>query len=99
MNGQLLNSSVFIAAPLLLFLPWHYLRGRGIRFWCALGLTVIGLILFLFAEGKAPAFYYVSCALMCVYPLYFLGEFVYWLFIKDPDRALNIVLRGQASRV
>ncbi|MCU0726740.1 MAG: protein translocase subunit SecD [Planctomycetes bacterium] len=91
-------SSVFIAAPLLLFLPWHYLRGRGLKFWGAVTLTIIGGIMLLFAEGQGAAFTGISLALLAVYPVYFLAEFVYWLFLPDPDRSLNLVLRGQTPR-
>jgi SecD/SecF fusion protein len=91
-------SSVFIAAPMLLFLPWHYLRGRGLRFWGAIALTLVGGIMLLFAEGRGMAFTGISLALLAVYPVYFLAEYIYWLFLPDPDRSLNLVLRGQAPR-
>jgi SecD/SecF fusion protein len=92
-------SSIFVASPMLLFLPWHYLRGRRGPFWLFVGLSVLGAIAILFTEFFGPWYLWLCIAAIAAYPLYFLAELVYWLFNRDPDRALNIVLRAPGARV
>ncbi len=90
-------SSIFVASPMLLFLPWHYLRGRKGPFWICIALTVVGLGASLFTDLAPAWFTIVTIGAIAVYPTYFLIELVRWLFIPDPDRALNRVLRANGG--
>ena len=85
-------SSIFVASPMLLFLPWHYLRGKQyFRFWGLVGLSLVGILASLFGTSV------VTWILVLAYPIYFLVDLALWLVVKDPDRALNRVLRAQAA--
>ncbi len=90
-------SSIFIASPMLLFLPWHYLRGRSGIFWVLVTVTLVGFVIQLFAP--TGWFHYLTIAATIAYPAYFLVDLVRWLLIPEPDRALNIVLRSSRARV
>ena len=90
-------SSIFVASPMLLFLPWHYLRGRRGAFWPAVLLSVLGVVAQVFAtEGSTLMLVFQIAAL--AYPAYFLLDLVRWLFVDDPDRAYNISLRNAGRR-
>ena len=88
-------SSIFVASPMLLFLPWHYLRGKGGRFWALVAITLTGAVAGLFTE-MMPAWYTWTCiAMLLAYPVYVLVDLVLWIVLPDPDRSLNRVLRSQ----
>lgn len=89
-------SSIFVASPMLLFLPWHYIRGQqGNRFWILVGVSILGLLVMLFATTTTTM--WIAGALIAAYPIYFFAELFRWLALPDPDRALNTVLRTRAA--
>jgi preprotein translocase SecF subunit len=91
-------SSIFVASPMLLFLPWHYLRGKRFGlFWMMVGVSVVSLIGLLFSPAGS-AMETVWEVLKWTYPAYFLIDLSLWLFMKDPDKALNTVLRAQGVK-
>jgi SecD/SecF fusion protein len=93
-------SSVFVASPLLLFLPWHFLRGRAGIFWVAVTCGVFGMVGILFTDVISASWYtWTVYAALAFYPVYFLIDLVRWLFIPDPDRALNRVLRSNGAKI
>ncbi len=91
-------SSIFVASPMLLFLPWHYLRGRKGIFWLALGTTLIGMVALLFSDLAPTWFFWAAIGAISTYPVYFLIDLVIWLFLPDPDRALNRILRSNGAK-
>ena len=86
---------------MLLFLPWHYLRGR-LKFWLFLLISFVGVVVSLFGSPTLLSVgslnLTVAGVLVLAYPVYFLIDLVRWLMISDADRALNIVLREQGGR-
>ncbi len=92
-------SSIFVASPMLLFLPWHYLRGRKGIFWISLSVMLLGMVGSLFTEMAPAWFTYLTLGAIAFYPAYFLVDLVRWLFIPDPDRALNRVLRSHVAKI
>ncbi len=91
-------SSIFVASPMLLFLPWHYLRGRKGIFWLTLATTLVGMVAVLFSDLAPAWFFWVAVGAISMYPVYFLIDLVIWLFLPDPDRALNRVLRTAGAK-
>jgi len=94
-------SSIFVASPMLLFLPWHYLRGRK-KFWIMIALSAVGIVMSLFSGTTLVSIgaFNITVALLLAlsYPAYFLLDLVRWLLIEDADRALNRALREQGGR-
>ena len=90
-------SSIFVASPMLLFLPWHYLRGRRGLFWPTVIVSLLAVIAQVFAADGSTILLVFQIAAF-TYPAYFLIDLVRWLFIDDPDRAYNITLRSAGRR-
>jgi SecD/SecF fusion protein len=93
-------SSIFIAAPLLLFLPL-YLRKLGQKPMLTAAMilaTLVGAILMLGATDLGPRLW-IGSLLAFNIPMHFLWFFFPWLFHKDPDSFVReMVEREEAER-
>ena len=82
-------SSIFIAGPLLLFIPdfWRRFSSNRKRMWLQIIATVVGGVLWVRADefGWQSA---VDVLLLMNIPLYFLFHFVPWLTRENPDELL-----------
>lgn len=79
-------SSIFIAAPLLLFLPAYTKRllAKRLAFWGMCVAAVVGAIMAVTAKGD-PARLWIGVALASLIPVHFLAHFIPWLGHADPD--------------
>ncbi len=83
-------SSIFIAGPLLLFLPgyWRKLSANRVRFTVQLITTVVGAIMAVTPHGHTPTVY-IGFLLAANIPLHFFAHFIPWLPNQDPDSLLS----------
>ena len=83
-------SSIFIAGPLLLFLPdyWRKLSANRTRLWIQIALTGVGIIVGITSKGHGVGT--IAGVLMAAnIPIHFLLHFVPWLRHEDPDALLE----------
>jgi preprotein translocase SecF subunit len=83
-------SSIFIAGPLLLFLPdyWRKLSAKRGVFWTQLLATVVGALVGIAAPGHGAQMW-VGVALAANIPIHFFMHFIPWLGLSDPDSLLE----------
>ncbi len=83
-------SSIFIAGPLLLFLPefWRRFSGNRKRMWAQLVLTAVGAILVVTDKTRGPQMM-AGIVMAANLPIYFLLHFVPWLGHSSPDDFLQ----------
>ena len=83
-------SSIFIAGPLLLFLPgyWRKLSANHARLWVQLAVTLVGAIVAITAKGHGPTML-VGFTLAANIPAHFFAHFIPWLGNDDPDSQLD----------
>ncbi len=83
-------SSIFIAGPLLLFLPdyWRKLSANRRVLWVQLIASAVGAIMGITAKGHGAQMY-IGVALAANIPIHFFAHFIPWLRLDDPDSLLE----------
>jgi SecD/SecF fusion protein len=80
-------SSIFIASPMLMFLPWYWRKFHDI----------VIAPLWKNAGGAKWITWPLILAALIATPVWILIALVAWLFIPDADRALNLALRAEGG--
>ena len=91
-------SSIFMAAPLLLFLP-HYskvLLARPAVFGMMLVMTLVGSVMTLKAASGTPALW-IGAILAFNIPIHFLMNIFPWLGHKNPDEFIQDQIEKEAD--
>ncbi|MCP4038399.1 MAG: hypothetical protein GY733_15775, partial [bacterium] len=89
-------SSIFIAAPLLLFVPvfWGKFAAKPNLAWGQVVLTLIGVVLAIGAEGHGVRTY-VGLLLTLNIPIRFMLHFIPWMGHPDPDSLLEAEIQAE----
>lgn len=92
-------SSIFIAGPLLLFLPgyWRKLSANRTRLWIQLGATLVGGIVAITAKGHGPTML-VGFVIAANIPIHFFLHFIPWIGFADPDSLLEEEIAVEAKQ-
>lgn len=91
-------SSIFIAAPLLLYMPvfWRSFSANRTRAWVQVAASAVGGILAVTTAGHNVQTY-VGIALAANIPLHFIAVFIPWLFVENPDEELRVEIEAQEA--
>lgn len=89
-------SSIFIASPLLLFLPhfWRHFSARPKLAAAEVAFSIVGIFVALGAEGHGVQMW-IGAAFALVPVVHFLSQFIPWLTHENPDELLQPEIDAQ----